>query len=128
MVNFNIIDGEYDNFNIIDDFVKLYNNPNYTVPMIREHFNMSYGEYTRIRRYCVEKGLINGDKMRYTIRTSKYIHNKKNGKYQIWNKINNKKCSFGTYDLFSIAKKIVIELIKVDWDKNELERIKKEVM
>lgn len=129
MINFKVIDGDYDNYDIIDEFIELYYNYEYSVPMICEHFNMSYGRYNRIRKYCIEKGLIDGEKSKYTnrLRFSRYIR-KRGNKYWVRKTINHKNRGFGTYVSFNIAKKIVIELIKVDWDIDELPRIRKQVL
>lgn len=56
-----------------------------------------------------------------------YCYDKISGKYKVYKQINGKFCQFGTYSDETTAQRVVEELRKVDWDKDCLKEIKKEL-
>lgn len=56
-----------------------------------------------------------------------YCYNKNSGRYNVYKQFNGKNYSFGTYSDETTAKKVVDELRKVNWDKDCLKDIKKDL-
>lgn len=87
------------------------------------------GSETWVRRILYE-ARDNGEveiRPRYSVNPKNYWFNKHNGKYHVYKQINGKSRQFGTYSDEATAKKVVEELRKVNWDKDCLNDIKKDL-
>lgn len=131
-MNFNITDGNKDYYNKEPEFIRLYNNPKITTRNIKKQLNLTACQYRNLRKKCLQDNTI---KLRQPGR-------KKENNYKTHPK-NYSRILRGGYTYFAVyknnkhycnvkkrehAEAIVKKLREVDWDKTELERIKKEVM
>lgn len=103
-------------------------------PLQKELQSIISGEEQEKFKTCMEKHIKYGKqkggfKKRKSNKPSheKYLYKTRRGMRVIYKQINRKTHYYGTYKLKD-AMKIRDELIKCDWDRNQLERIKKEVI
>lgn len=115
-------DGELqDRYN---SFVNLYKNNNFTLREIAKRLGISPHLTGRIKKEAIEKGDIDGsskpslDYCYFNENTRKWYICKWNGEKQVF---------YGTYGSFKEAQMVSNELKKVNWDKNQLEKIKEEL-
>ena len=132
MVNFKVIDGDDSFYTKADTFIRLYTDKKYTVKSICNELNLTVNQYNLLRDYCAEfKGLSvknKRGKFKKCDGSAKHYSRTSYGTFLVTKTRNGKRVGFGTYKTVAIAEAIVRELEKVDWDKNELERIRKEVL
>ena len=129
-MNFNIIDGDNDYLQYTDAFAELYNDNNVKVNDIRERLQISRGVYRKLRRHCIQNGLIKSRRKPYKKRET-YKTNPKNysqtrrGDVEYFTVTKNHKhyCNCKTA---KEAEYIVSRLRECDWDKTELPRIRRE--
>lgn len=118
-VNFRIIDGDY--YSKYDNFVKLYNDLNYSVFEIKKIIGNN--AYERCRKEALENGDIQPRLHSQSKKNNnyKYYHYDKDmNKYRVRKVKNGKYMSFGFYDTEEEAKQVVEKLKKVDWDKDKI--------
>ena len=135
-MNFRVIDGDDDYLELVDDFIQLYNHSSINVNEICEVLGVPYNIYCKLRKYCVEEGLIilrRGKKPNgggYRLNPS-YIGRclTDSGEYwQIRKFIDGSVEYFGNYKRYSDAELVVNRLIMCDWDKSQLDKIREEVL
>ena len=95
---------------VINDLKKL------SLNEVGEKYNLTLKEL-----FDLTKGYNNRINVKVT--DNSYISKTKSRKWAIRKSINGKMCYFGTYNLKKEAFLVVKELIKVDWDEEELPRI-----
>jgi hypothetical protein len=135
-MNFNIIDGDNDWLDLTPRFIELYNNPENTVNKIREKLNINLGTYRKLRRHCIEHGLITKRKAyrpkKRTCRTHPryYTHSVTKGieYYHVNRRYGDKVVVYATFKNASQAKRMVELLIECDWDKSRVEELKERVL
>ena len=135
-MNFNIIDGDNDWLDLTPTFIELYNNPENTVNKIREKLNINLGTYRKLRRHCIEHGLVNKRKTyrpkKKTCRThpKHYCHTVQKGieYYQVQRRINGKVVHFANFKKAKQAERMVELLIECDWDMSRVEELKEVVL
>ena len=135
MVNFKVIDGDDSFYTKADTFIRLYTDKKYTIESICSELNLTVNQYNRLRDYCAEfKGLSVKNKIgkfkkcNGSVSLPKYYSRTMFGTFQVRKTVNGKVIAYGVYKTPEIADAIVERLIECDWDKNELERIRKEVL
>ena len=124
-----IIDGNNDYLLLKDEFVELYNNRQIPVIKIQEKLNLSLRKYHKLRKECNEEGLL---KLRYPPhkkkeKTPKYYSPVNRSIYGESYNVKYKGVYYCICKTVEEAELIVKKLKECDWDKNEIERIKKEV-
>ena len=135
-MNFNIIDGNNDWLDLTPDFIQLYNNPENTVSKIREKLGINLGTYRKLRRHCVENGLVNKRKAyrpkKKTCRTHPryYTHSVTKGieYYHVNRRQGDKVIIYATFKNAKQAELMVEKLKECGWDKKQAERLKSEVL
>ena len=126
-----------------DEFIELYNDRSITVDDIRRKLGWRTKVYNDARRQALREGKIIDRRSPKSIKNCKGrpVKPKYQPKYYYFardvNKFIVKKnyyidkkevvVYFGRYDNEKVAQKVVEELKKVDWDKNELPNIKKKL-
>ena len=131
MINFKVVEVNDDElYGLADEFARVYNNPRMKVHRTKEKLDLSIPKYNRLRRYCIEEGLIKS-------RVAEPPHIKKprvvtnicevKGSKKPYFKIY-KYCEYyASTDTYEKAVMIRDELEKVNWDKSKVEEIKKNV-
>ena len=128
-MEFHIINGNDDYLNKTPEFAEEYNKGELSVPKLKEKLNLTNNEYRKLRKHCIEEGLITLKKKgrRKKQKTPKYYYMiNRTGKpyYEIrkWGKFY---CNTSTE---SQAKEIVRRLKKCNWDISQVDLIKKNVI
>ena len=128
-MKFTLIEGETDFSDIYNEFKQDFLNPNLLRSEIMKKFNLSENEYRKIRKQVVKETGVAAKPNKYhpviPCETS-YIHKSKS-KWMIVKYVDGKKKFFGTYDDLRVAMLIRDELIKYNWDKSELEKIRNRI-
>lgn len=127
MVNFKVVSGE-DVWLKYHDFVELYNNPDILVKDIRSRLGLSSQGYIRFRDEAIRCGDV--APRGYNRRKSRPVNPRRFVQRSMglgW-RIKYKGEYFGTYRDVPTAIRVRDLLIECDWDKSQLDRIKKEVM
>lgn len=130
-MEFRVIEGETDFSEIYEDFKKDFLNPELYIRDITKKYNLTYGEYCKIRKQVVEETGVKIKPNKYhpsqiSMGTS-YIHRTKNNKFTVCKYHDNRKIFYGTYDDLETAQLIRDELIKCNWDKKQLNRIRNKI-
>ena len=135
-MNFNIIDGNNDWINLTPTFIELYNNPEITVPKIRETLKITNNEYRKLRKHCIENNYVS---KRKTFRPKKRTY-KTDPKYysptttrgityfRVAKHINGHYTYFCEFKKAQQAELMVEKLKECDWDKSQVDRLKSEVL
>lgn len=122
-----------------DEFVDLYNNPNISIVDIRSQLGWTVKTYTLARLKALEEGKIverrsrgnQGRPRREKHIPKNYYYRANSDNYVITKRktIDGevRTLYFGTYKKEEDCVRIIKELKKVDWDKNELDNIKKKL-
>lgn len=124
-----------------EEFIELYNNKNITVEDIRKKLGWRVKVYNDARRKALKEGRIVDRRSKKSIENCKGrpVKPKRNPKYYYYDRLsrkfiikkhfypNNEEIIiyFGKYENKESAEKVVSELKKVGWDKNELVNIKR---
>lgn len=129
--------GKYDNF------CDLYNNSDLTVVEIRKKLDLSIRQYTKIRKKALKEGKIvdrrstnsianNNGRPPLPQKQPRNYSRLRNGKFTVVKRFyrNSKTVNIycGIYDDEEVAKRIVEEMRKVNWDIKYLPKIKEEVL
>lgn len=144
MVEFHIIenpDPAY--FEKYDEFVKLYNDKNITVDDIRRKLGWRTKVYNDARRKALDEGKIvdrrskksidncKGRPLKKKLQPKYYYYDKKTRKFIVKKNyyINKKEVVvyYGSFKDCDVAKQVVLELKKVNWDKSKLNDIKQKL-
>ena len=126
----NIIDGNRDYLKVEDDFIKLYNNWELTVKEVQTRLGLTKSEYRKLRKKCNEDGTI---ELRPAYRPQKQKQEPKyysvahRGRYYDYYQIQHKREHYCTCKSVKEAELVVERLKACEWDKSQVERIKKEV-
>ena len=125
-----VVDGNTDYLLKKDDFIKLYNDKNIPVKEIQKRLKLTLTQYRKIRKECIDEGLL---KLRHPP-----YHTKKEKPPKYYYPAN-RSIHHESYDIhrkgvyYCICKTVaeaeltVKKLHECDWDKSQIERIKKEV-
>lgn len=112
----------------LEEFKKLYNNPDLPVRLIPNELGITTCEYRQLRRTLAEKGEI-------TLRKPMNMHKKqKSARFYSFNRWGNgfrvirNRVYYGHVKTEEQAKEFVKQLEECDWDKSKAETIKKEIM
>lgn len=130
-MNFRIIDGDDDYLEKVPEFVEEYNRNYLTVPKLCEKLDLSINEYRKLRKHCLEEGLIIL-RRRQNKRKPNHKTNPKNyslvfkGRYNYW-KISKNSQYYCSCKSEAEAKEIVRRLEACDWDINSVDSIKESV-
>lgn len=142
MVNFRIVENSKPAYlEKYDEFIELYNNPEITVDDIRKKLGWRTKIYNDARTQALADGLITDRRTINSIKNCKGrpTKEKHQPKYYYYDRLHNKYVIvkryyvnkehiviyYGRYDKEETAQMIVEELKKVDWDKKQLNDIKK---
>lgn len=130
-MNFNIVDGNDDCMILVDEFARLYSDRSLNVPELCRVLGINRGEYRKLRRHCHDEGLIRfrneGHLKRKKRNRTTHIYRTPYG-YNIKKTLDGKPVYYGTYRDYRDAERVVEELKRVDWDKSQLESIKRRVL
>lgn len=119
-----------------NQFVSLYNNPMVSVREIYNILGCTTRKYGKLRKKALYENKIierqprnyhKGKKRGRSRVINNYSYNTHSGKWIVRKGINYQTVHYGCYDTEEIAKEIVNELKKVDWDKNRLSEIEEKV-
>ena len=135
-MNFNIIDGNDDWLDLTPEFIKLYNDPNVTVPKIREKLNINLGTYRKLRRHCIENEWVSKRKhskhKKRTYRTHPRYWSKTVNKgieyYHVQRRWNGRIVHYATFKKAKYAERMVELLGEYDWDKSMVPLLKERVL
>lgn len=126
MMVFNIIENpsfEFDD--LIDEFVELYTDNNVTCDNIRKKLNINTTAYSKIRKECINRGLIKGNERIKHINNPRYYYYSNSwNKWIITKNINGRKKHFYTCDTEEDAIKLRDALIEVDWCRDKVDKNK----
>lgn len=123
MVNVKISNGTYFTEEDYQAFKQDYIHSTLSMNQLKEKHNVtSHNMRKSVSRIIKETGF---RRTSTTNRPVKYYVKTRGGKYTVIRKRNNKRTHFGTYDTEEEARKVVDELKKVNWDKNQLKEIQK---
>ena len=124
-----VIDGNNDYLLRKNEFAELYNNTTISVREIQKRLKLTLSQYRKLRKECEEAGLIN---LRYA------THKKKERIPKYYSPVN-RSIHHESYNVrrrgvyYCVCKTVeeaeltVKKLKECDWDKSQIERIKKEV-
>ena len=120
-MNFNIIDGDDHYIEQAPEFARLYNDPDITVQEIKNRMGLTKNPYEKLRKYCLEHGLIRGlrgYKPKSLNNPRYYTHTVQRGiEYWIVNKtINGRLVHFATFKKQKQAERMVELLKECNWD------------
>lgn len=116
-------DFEFDD--LIDDFVAIYVDKEITCDKLRSKLNINTNEYDKIRKECINRGLITGDERRKHIIHPKYYHYSNSwNKWIITKQINGKKKHFYSCDTEEEAIKLRDALVEVGWCRDKVDKEK----
>ena len=135
-MNFNIIDGNNDWINLTPTFIELYNNPEITVPKIREKLNITNNEYRKLRKHCIENKLVSKRKTyrprkrTYKTNPKYYCHTVQKGieYYHVQRRLNGEMVHFANFKKAKHAKRMVELLTECNWDKSRAKELKEVVL
>ena len=125
----NVIDGNRDYLKVKDDFIRLYNNDNIPVKNIPKKLGITLQQYRLLRKECVEEGSI---ELRQHFRKKKEKqevknYTKANRGYKVIYEVTRKKEYYCCCNTEKEAQLIVERLRACNWDKKQLNKIRKEV-
>lgn len=133
-LNFRVVEGEPEDYwDKYEEFIRLYNDNRIPVRRIKEKLGLRETKYNQYRNRAIEENKL---ELRYNVYVSKkggytpakYYHETNCGTFHVQKWMGNRSVSFGTYRSERIAKEIVKKLKEVNWNKDELHRIRKEVL
>lgn len=124
MVNVRVIENGYDYPDKME-VIRLYRE-GLSMKKIGELLDVNVGKVRRMLHEARDKGEVE-IRPNCGVNPRNYWFNKHNGKYHVYKHINGKSRQFGTYSDEATAKKVVEELRKVNWDKDCLKDIKKDL-
>ena len=130
-MNFNIINGDDDYLQRVPEFVELYNANYLSVEKIIETMQIRRTTYRKLRKYCLEEGLINlrrkPNKKKENCKTNpkNYSHTLNRGHTYFTDYKNG--VHYTSCKTEAQAKEIVRRLRACNWDKSKVEMIKEDV-
>jgi hypothetical protein len=135
-MNFNIIDGNDDYLDHTQEFIELYNNPEITVPKIREKLDITLSTYRKLRKHCIENKLVSKRKSHrprkrtYKTNPKYYCHTVQRGieYYHVQRRVNGEMVHFANFKKAKHAERMVELLIECDWDKSKVPELKELVL
>jgi hypothetical protein len=135
-MNYRVIDGDDQYLERVPEFIKLYENRQYTVPDILEEMNIPRNIYKKLRKHCIEENLIrlrrkpNKKKPTYKQAPKHYscTHCKGIEYYAVHKRINGVPTYFGTFRKARQAERMVELLEECDWDYSRRYELKEQVM
>lgn len=143
MVNFRIVENAPPSYvEKYDEFVELYNDHSVTVKEIGELLGWSTNVFEQAKEHALSEGKISlrkpyGNRGKW-VKVRKvpkyYSYSKNSGKFTVKKHIFDEVVGesvliyYGSYKRECVAKRVVEELKKVDWDKNKLDEIHSQIM
>lgn len=125
-----VIDGNDDYLLLKGEFAEMYNNRHFTVKEIQDKLKLTLRQYRNLRKECNEEGLITLRRANNQ-KKKKEIKNYSVGNRSIYGGGNFNVRHNGLYycccHSVQEAEMIVEKLRECDWDKSQVDRIKKEV-
>lgn len=132
--NFRIIENAPRKEINLEEFEEDFKLKEMTIKELKQKYDIGEAEYRRLKKELAEKGVYRttpyGRKPKpKRIRHSNWGKNYsyRDGAWNISKIINGKSLFYGRYKTENDAQKVVIELRKCDWDKNQLPKILKEL-
>lgn len=123
-----------------DKFVELYNDNSITVQDISKELGWSCNVFKQAKENALKEGKIKLRSPRSGRRRKKkreppkhYSYSKKGRKFSVKKNVINEESGksvlvyYGSYISEKVAERVVCELKKVDWDKNELDKIHRKI-
>lgn len=126
-MNFKVVDGDTLSNEEYETLKAEYLDTNIRVVEILKRHGLTATVWAGIRKRITEEtGFIRSQQRKPEKRkVSNISFHRSNGRYCVHKGKNNKTISYGYYYSYEDARKVRDELLKVDWDKSELPRIKR---
>ena len=125
-----VVDGNTDYLLKKDEFIKLYNNEDISVKEIQKRLKLSLVQYRQLRKKCIEEGLLKLRHHPYHVKKEKppkYYYPANRSIHHESYDIRRKGVYYCICKTVAEAELTVKKLKECDWDKSQIERIKKEV-
>lgn len=135
-IDFNIVENAPDfESELYERFIQLYNS-DIPVKKIYKKLDITPRRYCKIRKKAIQEGRVQSRKPAVNKNNQKnckrvvknYTYSTIKNAFIVKKSINGKEIYYGSYKKEKDAQQIVDELKKANWDKNELPRIKEEVL
>lgn len=132
-MNFTISDGDYTYLEKTPEFVEEYNKGQLNTNGIIEKLNITRGEYRKLRKHAIEENLLQlkrkpNRKKKETYKTNPKHYGKQLVKGIPYWRVYKNTTYYCTVKKEKHAKEIVKRLEKCNWDKNQVNKIKQEVI
>ena len=125
-----VVDGNTDYLLKKDDFIKLYNDKNIPVKEIQKRLKLTLTQYRKIRKECIDEGLLKLRHPPYHTKKEnppKYYYPANRSIHRESYDIHRKGVYYCICKTVAEAELTVKKLKECEWDKSQIERIKKEV-